>query len=246
MRAPLRRGRPDPRRRDVPRRSRSRSRCSSCFAARAAGARVTTGCGASARWSARRRGPLDRLQRDDGRAVPDRRPRRGQGPLPPRRPGGPRLWLIAARTDVGSRPARPRAGCRPPGLAGSTVMAKQRSRYVCRECGHESLAWSGQCPGCSEWNTLEEVVVTATTAAGAGPLVAQARRARRARSRCATSRRRPRSASAPASASSTACSAAGSFPARSSCSAARRGSARARSPRWRSATSPRPAAPSST
>ena len=47
-------------------------------------------------------------------------------------------------------------------------MAKQRSRYVCRECGHESLAWSGQCPGCSEWNTLEEVVVTATTAAAAG------------------------------------------------------------------------------
>ena len=47
-------------------------------------------------------------------------------------------------------------------------MAKQRSRYVCRECGHESLAWSGQCSGCSEWNTLEEVVVTATTAAGAG------------------------------------------------------------------------------
>ena len=47
-------------------------------------------------------------------------------------------------------------------------MAKQRSRYVCRDCGHESLAWSGQCPGCSEWNTLEEVVVTATTAAGAG------------------------------------------------------------------------------
>ncbi len=47
-------------------------------------------------------------------------------------------------------------------------MAKQRSRYVCRECGHESLAWAGQCPGCSEWNTLEEVVVTATTAASAG------------------------------------------------------------------------------
>ena len=47
-------------------------------------------------------------------------------------------------------------------------MAKQRSRYVCRECGHESLAWAGQCPGCSEWNTLEEVVVTATTASAAG------------------------------------------------------------------------------
>lgn len=47
-------------------------------------------------------------------------------------------------------------------------MAKQRSRYVCRDCGHESLAWAGQCPGCAEWNTLEEVVITATTAASAG------------------------------------------------------------------------------
>lgn len=48
-------------------------------------------------------------------------------------------------------------------------MAKQRSRYVCRECGHESLAWSGQCPGCSEWNTLDELVVAApATGARAG------------------------------------------------------------------------------
>ena len=47
-------------------------------------------------------------------------------------------------------------------------MAKQRSRYVCRECGHESLAWAGQCAGCSEWNTLEEVVVTASSSAAAG------------------------------------------------------------------------------
>lgn len=46
-------------------------------------------------------------------------------------------------------------------------MAKQRSRYVCRECGNESLAWQGQCPGCSAWNTLDEVVVKATTARGA-------------------------------------------------------------------------------
>jgi DNA repair protein RadA/Sms len=37
-------------------------------------------------------------------------------------------------------------------------MAKPQKRYVCRECGHEALAWSGQCGGCSEWNTLEEVI----------------------------------------------------------------------------------------
>ncbi len=42
-------------------------------------------------------------------------------------------------------------------------MAKARSKYVCRECGHTSLAWAGQCPGCAEWNTLEEVVEQATS-----------------------------------------------------------------------------------
>jgi DNA repair protein RadA/Sms len=38
-------------------------------------------------------------------------------------------------------------------------MARQRSKYVCRECGHEAFAWSGQCGGCSAWNTLDEVTV---------------------------------------------------------------------------------------
>ncbi len=45
-------------------------------------------------------------------------------------------------------------------------MAKARSSYVCRECGHSSLAWAGQCPGCAEWNTLEEVVARARAASG--------------------------------------------------------------------------------
>lgn len=47
-------------------------------------------------------------------------------------------------------------------------MAKQRSKYVCRDCGHEAFAWSGQCAGCSEWNTLEEVVVRATAKGSGG------------------------------------------------------------------------------
>src|SRR5215472_1978503 len=29
--------------------------------------------------------------------------------------------------------------------------------FVCRECGGESPRWSGQCPHCRSWNTLEEV-----------------------------------------------------------------------------------------
>ncbi len=44
-------------------------------------------------------------------------------------------------------------------------MAKSKTRYVCQECGHESLRWAGQCAGCQAWNTLvEEAVPTAVKA----------------------------------------------------------------------------------
>jgi DNA repair protein RadA/Sms len=32
----------------------------------------------------------------------------------------------------------------------------QRSVFYCTECGHESLKWIGQCPGCRAWNTFTE------------------------------------------------------------------------------------------
>jgi DNA repair protein RadA/Sms len=35
-------------------------------------------------------------------------------------------------------------------------MAKATSHFVCQQCGHQALAWSGRCPGCGEWNTLVE------------------------------------------------------------------------------------------
>ncbi|MBX5436886.1 MAG: DNA repair protein RadA [Alicyclobacillaceae bacterium] len=38
-------------------------------------------------------------------------------------------------------------------------MPKQSSRFACRVCGHETIKWMGRCPGCGEWNTLEEVIV---------------------------------------------------------------------------------------
>jgi DNA repair protein RadA/Sms len=47
-------------------------------------------------------------------------------------------------------------------------MAKVRSRHVCRDCGHEAFAWSGQCAGCGEWNTLEEVVVASSSGGAKG------------------------------------------------------------------------------
>jgi DNA repair protein RadA/Sms len=35
-------------------------------------------------------------------------------------------------------------------------MAKPRTRYVCQTCGSVQSRWQGQCPDCSEWNTLIE------------------------------------------------------------------------------------------
>jgi DNA repair protein RadA/Sms len=41
-------------------------------------------------------------------------------------------------------------------------MAKARTIYTCTECGGQSLKWQGQCPSCSEWNTLVETALEAT------------------------------------------------------------------------------------
>ncbi len=37
-------------------------------------------------------------------------------------------------------------------------MAKAKTVYTCTECGGQSLKWQGQCPHCTEWNTLVETV----------------------------------------------------------------------------------------
>ncbi|MBX3603668.1 MAG: DNA repair protein RadA [Piscinibacter sp.] len=40
-------------------------------------------------------------------------------------------------------------------------MAKEKSSYVCGECGASSPKWLGKCPGCGAWNTLVETVADA-------------------------------------------------------------------------------------
>lgn len=40
-------------------------------------------------------------------------------------------------------------------------MAKLKSIYVCSECGYESSKWYGKCPGCNEWNTMNEEMPSA-------------------------------------------------------------------------------------
>ena len=44
-------------------------------------------------------------------------------------------------------------------------MAKVKSIYVCSECGYESPKWYGKCPGCGEWNTLNEELTASSVAA---------------------------------------------------------------------------------
>ena len=35
-------------------------------------------------------------------------------------------------------------------------MAKVKSKFVCQECGYETVKWLGRCPSCEEWNTFVE------------------------------------------------------------------------------------------
>ncbi|MBP3655140.1 MAG: DNA repair protein RadA [Clostridia bacterium] len=44
---------------------------------------------------------------------------------------------------------------------------KERTIYLCSACGYETPKWMGKCPGCGEWNTLEEQAPQAQPAAKA-------------------------------------------------------------------------------
>ena len=38
-------------------------------------------------------------------------------------------------------------------------MSKVSTKFVCQQCGNESLKWLGRCPNCNQWNTFVETVV---------------------------------------------------------------------------------------
>jgi DNA repair protein RadA/Sms len=38
-------------------------------------------------------------------------------------------------------------------------MSKTRIKYICSNCGYESLKWLGKCPECDSWNTFNEEIV---------------------------------------------------------------------------------------
>ena len=52
-------------------------------------------------------------------------------------------------------------------------MAKDKTMYVCSNCGQESAKWIGKCPACGQWNTFKEIRVTADTGSMAARSAAQ-------------------------------------------------------------------------
>ena len=42
-------------------------------------------------------------------------------------------------------------------------MAKDKTAYVCSNCGQESPKWIGKCPACGQWNTFKEIKVAPAT-----------------------------------------------------------------------------------
>ena len=46
-------------------------------------------------------------------------------------------------------------------------MAKQKTAYVCSDCGAEHPQWQGQCMACNEWNTLTRILLGPATAPSA-------------------------------------------------------------------------------
>ena len=49
-------------------------------------------------------------------------------------------------------------------------MAKNKTIFVCNNCGYESPKWMGKCPACNEWNSFSEEKVINTNDTNYGKL----------------------------------------------------------------------------
>ena len=47
-------------------------------------------------------------------------------------------------------------------------MAKDKTAYVCTNCGQESPKWVGKCPACGQWNTFKEIKIAASSPSKVG------------------------------------------------------------------------------
>ena len=39
------------------------------------------------------------------------------------------------------------------------IMSKTKTSFFCQHCGHQSVKWLGQCPGCNAWNSFIEEII---------------------------------------------------------------------------------------
>ena len=54
-------------------------------------------------------------------------------------------------------------------------MKGDKTMYICTECGYKSTKWYGKCPGCDEFNTLEETTVSEKSSRAVSPVIAMQR-----------------------------------------------------------------------
>ena len=54
-------------------------------------------------------------------------------------------------------------------------MKGDKTMYICTECGYKSTKWYGKCPGCDEFNTLEETAVSEKSSRAVSPVIAMQR-----------------------------------------------------------------------
>lgn len=47
-------------------------------------------------------------------------------------------------------------------------MTKKNTVFLCNNCGYETVRWLGRCPSCQEWNSLQEIRVSAKAAPAQG------------------------------------------------------------------------------
>lgn len=62
-------------------------------------------------------------------------------------------------------------------------MAKDKTAYVCSNCGQEAAKWIGKCPSCGQWNTFKEIRIAADTGTMAARSAAVSVRAAAGKSR---------------------------------------------------------------
>lgn len=55
-------------------------------------------------------------------------------------------------------------------------MAKDKTAYVCSNCGQDSPKWIGKCPNCGQWNTFKEIRISNDTGTNAARIAAHSLR----------------------------------------------------------------------